>query len=278
MIRDGYVTVDGDQVTKTGYKLEQGDIIQIQIPPVEKSTIEAEDIPLDIIFEDDDLIIVNKPAGMVVHPSAGHSRGTLVHAALAHAPQIEGIGGIQRPGIVHRLDKETSGLILLAKNDKSHQWLQEQFRNREVKKIYRVVVESHPPTPKGRIEAPIGRDPSHRKQMAVVPIGKGREAITEYYSVERFELHSLINAHPLTGRTHQIRLHMAFIGCPVVGDKIYGRKRQILPVDRQLLHAAQLEFRLPNQQTPEKFEAPLPDDMAQILSSLRLSGKHQLLN
>ncbi len=227
-----------------------------------------EEIPLDIVFENDDLMIVNKPAGMVVHPALGHSRGTLVNAVLAHLPDLKGIGGERRPGVVHRLDKDTSGLIILAKNDQAYNSLQSQFKNRKVRKVYLALVEGCPPTPEGRIDAPIGRDPSHRKKMAVVTAQKGRQALTEYLTLERFPRNTLLEVHPLTGRTHQIRIHLAFLGCPVVGDLLYGRRRQTIALDRQFLHAARLTIRLPGERIERTFEAPLPQDLANVLNLL----------
>jgi 23S rRNA pseudouridine1911/1915/1917 synthase len=206
---------------------------------------------------------------MVVHPAAGHATGTLVHAALAHAPEMEGVGGEVRPGVVHRLDKNTSGLILLAKNDLSHRWLQDQFRLRKTNKTYLALVDGRPPTPHGRIEAPIGRDPSQRKQMAIVSASKGRDAVSEYRTLESFDEHTLLEVHPITGRTHQIRLHAAFVGCPVVGDTVYGRRKPTLPLKRHFLHAARLEIRLRNEKKPHTFEAPLPDELERILEQLR---------
>jgi len=267
-IREGKVVVNQKQITKGGVIVESGDIVQISIPAIIESTLVPEEIKLDIIFENSDLIVVNKPAGMVVHPAAGHSSGTLVHAALHHAPHMEGIGGEIRPGVVHRLDKDTSGIILLAKNDKSHRFLQDQFRNRSVQKTYYALVDGHPPTNTGRIEAPIGRDPSHRKQMAIVPISRGRKAITEYKVIEKFENHCLISAHPLTGRTHQIRLHLGFIGCPIVGDKIYGFRKTSLDAKRQMLHAYRIEITLPGETSQRVFEAQLPEDMSLLIQHL----------
>ncbi|MHC1785352.1 MAG: RluA family pseudouridine synthase [Anaerolineaceae bacterium] len=268
-IKDGFVTVDQAAVTKAGFTLENGREVEIRIPPSQPTDLIPEEIPLKIIFENEDLILVNKPAGMVVHPAAGHSSGTLVHAALAHAPDMEGIGGEIRPGVVHRLDKDTSGLILIAKNEHTQQALQDQFRLRQVKKTYLALVDGMPPTPKGRVEAPIGRDPSHRKQMAVVTAKRGREAVTEYFTLEKFPHHTLIEAHPLTGRTHQIRLHMAFLGCPIVGDRVYGFMHPSLPLNRQFLHAARINFVVPGEKETRTFEAPLPEDLSQILDDLR---------
>lgn len=269
LIRDGFVEINGQVVTKTAFALEKGMKVVVRVPPPVPSGLVAEDIHLDVIFENDDLIVINKPAGMVVHPAAGHDSGTLVHAALAHAPEMEGISGEQRPGVVHRLDKDTSGIILMAKNDRAHQWLQDQFRERKVTKIYLALVDGFPPTPTGRIDAPIGRDPVHRKEMAIVRPDKGREAITEYKVVESFRQHCLIEAHPLTGRTHQIRLHLAFIGCPIVGDQVYGRKHPSLEIQRHFLHAHQLTITLPGEKNPRTFRAELPEELNTILKQLR---------
>lgn len=241
----------------------------MQIPPVETTELIPEDIPLEIVFESDDLIVVNKPAGMVVHPAFGHARGTLVHAVLAHAPQMEGIGGELRPGIVHRLDKDTSGLIIVAKNDRSLRWLQDQFRLHKVEKIYLALVDGHLPTPEGRIEAPIGRDPSHRQKMAIVPAKKGREAITEYFTREVFPHHTLVEAHLLTGRTHQIRLHLSFLGCPIVGDTVYGHRNPSISIERQFLHAAKMSILLPGETVKRTFEAKLPEDLQSVLEILK---------
>lgn len=269
LIKDGFVLVDGAPAKKAGQKLESGSLVEVRIPPAAPSGLVGENIPLDIIFENDDLLVVDKPAGMVVHPSAGHETGTLVHAVLGYDPDIEGIGGEERPGVVHRLDKETSGLILLAKNDRAHRWLQDQFRLRKVEKTYLALVDGAPPTPSGRVEAPVGRDPSHRKKMAVMPPGKGREAVSEYVTVEPFEEHTLLEFHPLTGRTHQIRLHCMFLGCPIVGDKIYGHRKQSIEIERHFLHASKLRIILPGETAAKTFEASLPGELQEILESLR---------
>lgn len=270
LIADENVSINGQPAQKSGQVLEQGARIVVVIPAVRPSGLEAEEIPLQVIFENDDLMVINKPAGMVVHPSAGHSSQTLVNAALAHAPEMGGIGGEQRPGVVHRLDKDTSGLILLAKNDKMHGWLQEQFRLRKVKKVYMALVDGKPPTRTGRIEAPIGRDPIHRQKMAVVPAEKGREAVTEYLTLQNFLHHTLLEAHPFTGRTHQIRVHMAFLGCPIVGDRVYGHRHSSLPLERHFLHAARLTVLLPGENTERVFEAPLPEELEDVLRSLKV--------
>lgn len=273
LILDGLVEVNEKSITKSGFPLAPGSTVSITLPPTVPSGLIAEAIPLEVVFENDDLMVVNKPAGMVVHPAAGHPNGTLVNAALSHAPELEGIGGEQRPGIVHRLDKDTSGLIIVAKNDHAHRWLQDQFRLRKVKKTYLALVDGLPPTPSGRIEAPIGRDPSHRKQMAVTTPQRGREAVTEYFTREQFPKHTLIEAHPFTGRTHQIRLHLAFVGCPIVGDVIYGTRKSSIELDRHFLHAAQLIIQLPGEKQPRTFDAPLPPELEKVLQDLR-QGHH----
>jgi 23S rRNA pseudouridine1911/1915/1917 synthase len=273
IIKEGRVTINGVIASKSGQTIDWKSQIVVEIPPPQPSTLIAEDIPLEIVFENKDLMVVNKPAGMVVHPSAGHQSGTLVHAALAHTKDIEGVGGIQRPGVVHRLDKDTSGLILLAKNDASHQWLQEQFSSRQVEKTYLALVDGAPPTPRGRVEAAIGRDPVDRKHMAVVPPTKGRSAVSEYATIREFVDHTLLEVHPITGRTHQIRLHMAFLGCPVVGDRAYGRRHASLNIKRQFLHAARLQIRLPGEAGLSEFEAPIPRDLSEILETLDPTGE-----
>jgi len=269
LIKDGFVRVDGMPTGKPGLKLEQGAAVTVVVPPTAPSGIVGENIPLDILFENQDVVVINKPAGMVVHPAAGHQTGTLVNAILGHDPEIEGIGGEDRPGVVHRLDKETSGLILLAKNDAAHHWLQDQFRLRKVEKTYLALVDGKPPTPSGRVEAAVGRDPSHRKRMAVVPKERGREAISEYRTLESFPAHTLLEFHPLTGRTHQIRVHCAFLGCPIVGDRVYGLKQPSLPIDRHFLHAGRIRITLPGESEPREFEAPMDETLLDVLARLR---------
>ncbi len=269
LILDGFVDVNGRVAKKGGQMLGGGERVSVRIPPTQSVGLVAEDIPLDVIFENDELIVVNKPAGMVVHPGAGHESGTLVNAVLGYEPDIEGIGGEERPGVVHRLDKDTSGLIILAKNERAHRWLQDQFRLRKVEKTYLALVDGKPPTPSGRVEAPIGRDPSHRKQMAVTTLERGREAVSEYKTLQSFPRHTLLEFHPHTGRTHQIRLHCAFLGCPIVADPIYGHKRASLDLNRHFLHAFRLKITLPGEKEPRNFEAPLPADLVGVLDALR---------
>lgn len=269
LVEDGFVLVNGKPAKKSGQAIETGTQIEVRVPPTVPGNLVGEDIPLDIIFENDDLIIVNKPAGMVVHPAAGHASGTLVNAVLGYDPDLEGIGGEERPGLVHRLDKETSGLIVLAKNDHAHRWLQDQFRLRTVEKTYLALVVGKPPTPVGRVEAPIGRDPSHRKKMAIVSPGKGRDAVSEYKTLEVFKDHTLLEFHPHTGRTHQIRLHCQFLGCPIVGDSVYGRRNSGVELDRHFLHAARLKIILPGEKLPRVFESNLPQELQAVLDQLR---------
>jgi 23S rRNA pseudouridine1911/1915/1917 synthase len=269
LIDEGLVQVNGAPAEKAGQILDAPAVVDVHIPATQVTDMVPEAIPLEIVFENADLLVVNKPAGMVAHPSPGHYSGTLVHAALAHAPEMEGVGGELRPGVVHRLDRDTSGLILLAKNDAAHQKLQNQFRDRQVRKVYLALVDGHPPTPTGRIEAPIGRNTSHRQLMTIVVAAKGREAVTEYRTLETFPQHTLLEAHPLTGRTHQIRVHLKFIGCPVAGDTVYGKKHSTLPIGRHFLHAARLTITLPGETAPRTFEAPLPADLQAVLEMLR---------
>ncbi len=269
LIEDGFVTLDGEVATKPGQRLERPATIAVRIPPPGPAGNLPQAIPLDIIFENDDLLVVNKPAGMVVHPAAGHAQGTLVNAVLGHAPDLDGVGDAQRPGIVHRLDRDTSGLIVVAKNDAAHRELQRQFKDHEVEKVYLALVDGHLPTPTGRIEAAIGRDLRDRKRMAVVSERQGRPAVTEYHVLEKFPAHTLLEARLLTGRTHQLRLHFAYLKCPIVGDTVYGRRTPSLPIERQCLHAARLTLKLPGGGKARTFEAPLPDDLARILKLLR---------
>jgi 23S rRNA pseudouridine1911/1915/1917 synthase len=274
LIEDGFVAVDGRVVTKPAYRLETPAAVQVRVPPPAPSSNRPEAIPLDILFENDDLLVVNKPAGMVVHPAAGHFAGTLVNAVLAHAPDLAGVGDEQRPGIVHRLDKDTSGLIVVAKNSAAHRDLQRQFKERSVEKMYQALLDGHPPSPTGRIEAAIGRDPRNRKRMAIVPESQGRPAVTEFRTRAEYAAHTLVEAHPLTGRTHQLRLHFAYLRCPIVGDTIYGRRMPSLPLGRQFLHAARLSFDLPGSGRRMSFVAPLPSDLEAALTQhpVRLFG------
>ncbi len=271
LISAGRVTIDGFPVYKKAELISPGTEIEIELPPAEESDLQPEDIPLDILFENSDCIVVNKPAGMVVHPAVGHPTGTLVQAVLGYAPEIEGVGGVKRPGLVHRLDQDTSGVILLAKNDRAHQHLQDQFRDREVEKIYLALVDGRPPSPQGRVEIAIGRDPKYRQRMAAVQDQDGKLAVSEFFTEEEFPQHTLLRVSILTGRTHQIRVHLAFLGCPVVGDTVYGRKKPSLELDRQFLHAHQLKIILPGEKEERIFKAPLPPELEAVLDDLRKS-------
>jgi len=269
VISGGGVSLDGLPIYKKSEAIPPGGEVEIVIPPSKETTLEPENIPLEIIFENQDLIVVNKPAGMVVHPALGHPTGTLVQAVLGYLPEIEGVGGVKRPGLVHRLDQDTSGVILVAKNDLAHQFLQEQFRSRQVDKVYLTLVDGRPPTPQGRVEVAIGRDPKFRQRMAPVLDREGKEAISEYYTLEEFPNHTLLRISILTGRTHQIRIHLGFLGCPVVGDTVYGRKTPSLLTDRQFLHAYQLSIHIPGESKKRTFQAPLASDLELILQTLK---------
>jgi len=269
IISAGGVSSDGHPLYKKAEKISPGTEIEVVIPPAEESELVPEEIPLDILFEDSDCVVVNKAAGMVVHPSLGHNTGTLVQAVLAYAPEIEGVGGVKRPGLVHRLDQDTSGVIILAKNDRAHQHFQDQFKDRQVGKVYLALVDGRPPSPTGRVEVAIGRDPKFRQRMAAVQNREGKKATSEFFTLEEFSKHTLLKVSILTGRTHQIRVHLDFLGCPVVGDKNYGRKKPSLDISRQFLHAYQLKISLPGEEEQRTFEAPLPDDLKDVLETLR---------
>ena len=268
LIKAGQVLVNDALPHKSGQMLESGDRIWVEVPPPEPLDLIPENIELSIIYEDENVVVIDKPAGMVVHPSAGHDQGTLVHAALAHSPFLAGIGGKMRPGIVHRLDKNTSGLILIAKNEPSHKWLQQQFKEREVEKKYLALVDGRPVTPNGRIIAPIMRDRYDRKKMAIAPEGEGRYAETEYHTLKEYKFHTYLDVHPLTGRTHQIRVHMASIRCPIAGDTLYGYRNPSIALERHFLHAYRITICLLNERTPRTFQADLPDDLKNVLDGL----------
>jgi 23S rRNA pseudouridine1911/1915/1917 synthase len=266
LIRDGLVTVDGRPV-KASYRIEGGEVIRVKVPlPEEEQGPKPEAIVLDILYEDENIAAINKPAGMVVHPAYGHTSGTLVNAVLARWPQIAGFSEPERAGIVHRLDKDTSGAILVAKTTAALESLRAQFKARTVAKRYLALVEGMPDTPDGLIDAPIGRDPGQRKRMAVVR--DGRESVTEYHVLDTYAGYSLLEVLPHTGRTHQIRVHLAFVGHPVVGDTVYGRRKQSIKLKRHFLHAASLTFARPDTGEPITVEAPLPVALQRILDEL----------
>ena len=264
LIRSGAITVN-DTVVRPACRLAPGDLITVTFP--EEPTVRPEPFPLDIVYEDEHLLVVNKPAGMVVHPAARMVSGTLVNALLAHCPQVADVGGPDRAGIVHRLDRETSGLIVVAKNPEAHAALQRQFKRRLVRKTYVALVEGQVQPREGIIEVPIGRDPKDRTRMAVSRTG--RPAVTQYRVVEVFPQYTLLEVRPHTGRTHQIRVHLAWLGYPVVGDRVYGRRRQTLMPDRHFLHARDLAFTHPVTGEKLALSAPLPPELASVLNQLR---------
>ncbi len=267
LIDSGLVLVDG-RVVRPAYQVARGTHVKVAVPPPEEpGELEPEAIPLTILYQDNDIIVIDKPAGLTVHPAPGHPRGTLVNALLAACPGLRGVGGALRPGIVHRLDKDTSGLMVIAKNDRAHRALSQQLKERTVHKTYLALVHGVPKPKQGTIEAPIGRHPRNRKKMAVVP--GGRDAITRYRVIEPLAggQYALVEAEPVTGRTHQIRVHMAAIGHPVAGDSTYGRRSKL--VTRQALHAWRLAFAMPLSGRLVEFESPLPVDLRLALAKLR---------
>jgi 23S rRNA pseudouridine1911/1915/1917 synthase len=263
LIAAGNITVNG-RPAKPGLRLSPGDEIDITIPPTPPQELKPEAIPLKIIYEDDDLFAVDKPAGLTVHPAPGHPGHTLVNAILAHFPHLADIGDSLRPGVVHRLDKDTSGVMLVAKNSAAQANLSKQFKSHSVTKAYLALVKGKLEPESGIIEADIGRDPRNRKKMAVV--AQGREARTEYRVVKYIGNFTLLEIMPETGRTHQIRVHLAAIGFPVVGDKVYGVKS--LHLSRQFLHACRLGFKLPSSGEYVEFESELPEDLQQALEDI----------
>ena len=265
LVQQGMVTVNG-AACRPSQAVRAGDLVELTIPPATPLDLTPEDIPIPIVYEDDDLLVVDKPAGLTVHPAPGHPSHTLVNALLALRPNLSGIGGTQRPGIVHRLDKDTSGLMLVAKRDAAHHSLAAQLQARRVHKRYLALVWGCPRPESGTVDAPIARHPADRKRMAVVQ--GGRASVTHYAVLERFPEASLVEARPVTGRTHQIRVHMASLGCPLVGDALYGPRKTTL-VSRHFLHAASLAFRLPSTGETVEVSAPLPPDLQAALDALR---------
>lgn len=275
MIESGNVTLDGIVVDKAGTKAKPGSEITIVDTRNDVDGLIPETIPLDVLYEDPNVIVVNKPSGIVVHPGAGNASGTLVNALLAHYPPIRNVGEAERPGVVHRLDKETSGVLIFAKTDKAYKWLVKQFKSRDTSKTYLALVDGHPPTPTGRIEAPIERDTKIRTRMAVGLRGQGKSATSEYFELEKFENHSFLEVHPITGRTHQIRVHLSYIGVPVVGDTLYGHRKPSVEIDRFFLHARSLSVKLPGDRVARTFEVPLPKDLQKILATLKKFERKQ---
>lgn len=268
MIANGEVRLNGKVVSKPAQKLEQGDRVETVLIFEPEDELKKQAMELDVLYEDENVIVLNKPAGLVVHPGAGHDKNTLVNALIYHWPEIAQVGEPKRPGIVHRLDKETSGVMIVARRQAAYEWLVRQFKSRKVQKSYLALLDGTPPTPTGRIETRIGRDEKIRQRMAVTYGEKGRKAVTEYFTRKNFANHTLVEADLLTGRTHQIRVHMAFIGCPVVGDRVYGRRKPSLDLERFFLHASGLSIRLLGEKEERRFEAPLPQDLQHVLEQL----------
>ncbi len=266
LIKKELVTVNAVPV-KASYRLKTGDIVLARLPFPKPVEIQPEPIPLTILYQDASLIVVDKPAGMVTHPAHGHTSGTLVNALLACFPSLAQMDDPERAGIVHRLDKDTSGLIIVARTEAIRQALRAQFKARTVHKTYLALVEGHPDPKRNIITAAIGRDPNNRKRMAV--LCDGRDAITAYRVLEVLEYHSLMQVEPKTGRTHQIRVHMAFIHHPIVGDRVYGYRKQRLPLKRHFLHAQHIRFRHPASGQPVEFHADLPPELNALLARLR---------
>lgn len=265
LAQDGRILVDGTP-RKPAFRLRLGQRVRVLVPPLEPPSLRPEPIPLAIIYEDADLLVVNKPPGLTVHPAPGHPSGTLVNAVLAHAPDLSGIGGVLRPGIVHRLDKDTSGLLAVAKSDEAHRSLTAQIRARTVVRTYLALVRGSIRRDAGVISAPVGRHPVHRTRIAVT--ARGRAAVTRYTVLERFPGATLVVCQLETGRTHQIRVHMTHIGHPILGDPVYGRA-SVPEMRRQALHAVRLEFTHPRSGRRLVCTAPLPEDFQRLLTHLR---------
>jgi len=278
LIKNGNITID-DEIKKPGHRVKAGDLISVNIPFPTPASFDPEPIPIDLIYEDDDLIVLNKPPGLVIHPAPGHPSGTLANGLLHRFPGIFDIGGTQRPGIVHRLDKDTSGVMIVAKTSLAHERLSEKFKNREIKKIYTALVHYEMKAESGEILLPIGRHKIHRKKMSTVS-RKTRRAVTLWKVRDIFHGASLLELNLKTGRTHQIRVHCAAIGHPVAGDATYGvggKKKNINPllelIQRQMLHAWKISFQHPRTMEPLFFQAPIPDDMNDLIGKLENQKK-----
>jgi len=269
LIKGGMVRLNNGKA-KPGYRIKRDDRIIVIVPPAKEMTAKPEDIPLNIIYEDKDIIVLNKPPGIVVHPAAGNAEGTLVNALLHHCRDLSGIGGTVRPGVVHRLDKDTSGLIVFAKTNEAHLNLSQQIKDREVKKTYLALVYGRMKKDSGIIDAPLGRHPVHSKKMTVIRSEnlKKREALTHYRIIKKFKDYTLVELDLKTGRTHQIRVHLSHIGYPVVGDRTYSRKKDDLGASRQMLHASRLCFNHPITGKYMEFKAGIPGDMEKVLEAL----------
>ena len=266
LIESGNVTLEGCEKTAKNYRIKEGDRVRVQLPEPEILRVDPENIPLDIVYEDDDLLVVNKPRGMVVHPAAGNFTGTLVNAVMYHCRgQLSSINGVVRPGIVHRIDKDTSGLLVVAKTDSAHKGLAEQFAVHSIKRAYRAVVYNNITQDSGRIDAPIGRSSRDRMKMAVTAEDRGRRAVTNYRVLERTGKFTYIECRLETGRTHQIRVHMSHQGHPLLGDQVYGPRKGLKGIDGQVLHAKELGFVHPATGKYVEFDSPLPDYFTQAM-------------
>lgn len=269
-IRQGFVSINGEVITKGNVRLKQGETIRLDLPPIPEKKIEAAPMSLDIRYEDRDLLVVNKPRGLVVHPAPGNWSGTLVNGLLDYCKdELSSLGGALRPGIVHRIDKDTSGLLIVAKNNVIHQALTLQLKTHQIERNYTAIVDGCLPHPSGTIRAPIARDAIHRKRMKVDSL-RGKEAITHFRVVQRFPHHTLIHCQLETGRTHQIRVHLQYIGYPIVGDPIYGRKKSQKWIQGQALHAHALRFRHPRTQRWIEVEAEYPEELERLIARLSL--------
>lgn len=271
LIRQGQVWLNGQPCRDKDRPLQAGDEVEVRIPPATPTALQPEPIPLDILYEDDDLLVINKPRGLVVHPAPGHASGTLVHALLAHCPHLSGINGELRPGIVHRLDKDTTGALVIAKHDQAHQHLRAQIQAKTARRIYLGVVFGRPAQSQGTVSAPIGRHPVDRQKMAVLTPGQGRVAVTHWQVLERLGNYTLMQFELETGRTHQIRVHAAHMRLPIVGDPLYTQSKTSSPVKLggQALHAWKLSFVHPRTGQPLQFTAPLPEEFERLLRQLR---------
>ncbi|NLP37471.1 MAG: RluA family pseudouridine synthase [Firmicutes bacterium] len=268
LIQEGLILVDG-VTRKANYRVHPGEVLQVTIPPAEPLSLQPQPLELDILYEDRELIVINKPKGLVVHPAAGHTDGTLVNALLYHCDDLSGIGGKVRPGIVHRLDKDTSGVLVVAKNDHAHLYLARQFKEQSVVREYLAIVHGKISTPRGSINAAIARHPRDRKKMAVVPEGKGRPAVTHFTVLEQFRNYTYVLLQLETGRTHQIRVHLSSLGHPIVGDIVYGYKRQRFDLNGQALHAYKLGFIHPVSSKYLEFTSNPPAEFTHLLNLLR---------
>ena len=273
LIEKGGVKVNGQVVTVKKYKLSKGDFVEVSLEEPEVLEAVPENIPIDIVYEDNDVLVVNKKKGMVVHPAAGNQSGTLVNAVLYHCgSSLSSINGVIRPGIVHRIDKDTSGLLMIAKNDKAHRNLAEQLASHSITRAYRAIVYSNFSEDEGIVNAPIGRDPRNRLRMAVTEVN-GKTAVTHYRILERFGNFTYIEARLETGRTHQIRVHMSYINHPLLGDALYGPKKKLFGAESQMLHAKILGFRHPGSGEYMEFDSSLPQEFESVLEKLRKINK-----